>query len=75
MSANYQGSLQPDQQSLSNIIEKFEGLADAVTGIEAKMLCCFDSLAAKITALQSELPRVILLCPKSCQVYHLSFIL
>ena len=67
MSANYQGSLQPDQQRLSNIIEKFEGLADAVTGIEARMLCCFDSLAAKIRFTsegdQYSYPRMILQIP------------
>ena len=38
--------------SLSSIMEKLESLADAVAGIEARMLCRFDSLEAKIAALQ-----------------------
>ena len=39
-------------KSLSSIMEKLESLADAVAGIEARMLCRFDSLEAKIAALQ-----------------------
>ena len=38
--------------SLSSIMEKLESLADAVAGIEARMLCRFDSLESKIAALQ-----------------------
>ena len=46
-------SVQPTPlNSLSSIMEKLESLADAVAGIEAQMLCRFDSLEAKIEALQ-----------------------
>ena len=37
--------------SLSSIMETLEGLADVVAEIEARMLCRFDSLEAKIAAL------------------------
>ena len=46
-------SMQPTPlDSLSSIMEKLESFAGAVAGIEVWMLCRFNSLEAKIAALQ-----------------------
>jgi len=51
---------------LSSIMEKLESLADAVAGIKAQMLCCFDSFEVKIAALEHATVSTPLPVRESC---------
>ena len=48
---------QPHHQQLLAILEKIESLSDAVSGVEARLLCRLDALEGKVTELKKEVEK------------------